>query len=180
MIQVIFGENDGLERNMTNNHVEVYCGEGKGKSNAAIGLCMKYASHGKNVIIVQFLKGSNVDELSILERLEPEIRVFRFESKDCLYSELTKEEQQEQDTNIRNGLNYVKKVLVTGECDLLVIDEILGLVDNHIIEMQDVIRLIECKSDDTALVLTGRNLPIEMASYVNDIYEIKTVKMTED
>ena len=164
---------------MSYNGVEVYCGEGKGKSNAAIGLCLKYASQGKTVIIVQFLKGSNRDELSILERLEPEIRLFRFEKKDCPYSELSREEQQEQDTNIRNGLNYVKKVLVTGECDLLVVDELLGLLDNHIIEMEDVIRLMESKSDDTMLILTGRNLPVKLTAYVDDVFEIKTVKKTE-
>ena len=165
---------------MSSNHVEVYCGEGRGKSNAAIGLAIKYASQGKNVIIVQFLKGSNVDELSILERLEPEISVFRFEKNDCLYADLSKEEQQEQDTNIRNGLNYVKKVLVTGECELLVVDELLGLVDNHIIEMHDVIRLLEARTEDTTLVLTGRHLPVELSPYVNDIFEINTVKITEE
>ncbi|MDD5949289.1 MAG: cob(I)yrinic acid a,c-diamide adenosyltransferase [Lachnospiraceae bacterium] len=165
---------------MSSNHVQVYCGDGRGKSNAAIGLCIKYASMGKDVIIVQFLKGSNMDELECLKRLEPEIRVFRFESNACMYSELSKEEQMEEDSNIRNGLNYVKKVLVTGECDLLVVDEILGLVDNHIIEMQDVIRLIEAKDDDMELILTGRNMPMELTSYVSDVFEIKTLKMTEE
>lgn len=165
---------------MLSNHVQVYCGEGRGKTNAALGLCLKYASVGKDVIVVQFLKGSNAEDLSCLKRLEPEIRLFRFETKDKPYDELTKEEQQEQDTNIRNGLNYAKKVLVTGECDLLVVDEILGLVDNHIIEMQDIIRLIQAKDDDIELILTGRNLPVELSSYVSDIFEIHPRKVTKD
>ena len=164
---------------MSSNHVQVYCGDGRGKSNAAIGLCIKYASMGKDVIVVQFLKGSNMDELECLKRLEPEIRLFRFESNAEAYSELTKEEQLTEDSNIRNGLNYVKKVLVTGECDLLVVDEILGLVDNHIIELNDVIRLIEAKDDDMELVLTGRNMPLGLTSYVSDVFEISTVKITE-
>ena len=164
---------------MSSNHVQEYCGDGRGKSNAAIGLCIKYASMGKDVIVVQFLKGSNIDELECLKRLEPEIRLFRFESNAEAYSELTKEEQLTEDSNIRNGLNYVKKVLVTGECDLLVVDEILGLVDNHIIELNDVIRLIEAKDDDMELVLTGRNMPLGLTSYVSDVFEISTVKMTE-
>ena len=164
---------------MSSNHVHVYCGDGRGKSNAAIGLCIKYASRGKDVIVVQFLKGSNIDELECLKRLEPEIRLFRFESNAEAYSELTKEEQLTEDSNIRNGLNYVKKVLVTGECDLLVVDEILGLVDHHIIELNDVIRLIEAKDDNMELVLTGRNMPLGLTSYVSDVFEISTVKMTE-
>lgn len=164
---------------MSSNHVQVYCGDGRGKSNAAIGLCIKYASMGKDVIVVQFLKGSNMDELECLKRLEPEIRLFRFESNVEAYTELSKEEQLNEDSNIRNGLNYVKKVLVTGECDLLVVDEILGLVDHHIIELNDVIRLIEAKDDDMELVLTGRNMPIGLTSYVSNVFKISTVKMTE-
>lgn len=164
---------------MSSNHVQVYCGDDRGKSNAAIGLCIKYASMGKDVIVVQFLKGSNMDELECLKRLESEIRLFRFESNVEAYTELSKEEQLNEDSNIRNGLNYVKKVLVTGECDLLVVDEILGLVDHHIIELNDVIRLIEAKDDDMELVLTGRNMPIGLTSYVSDVFKISTVKMTE-
>lgn len=164
---------------MSSNHVQVYCGDGRGKSNAAIGLCIKYASMGKDVIVVQFLKGSNMDELECLKRLEPEIRLFRFESNAEAYSELSKEEQLNEDSNIRNGLNYVKKVLVTGECDLLVVDEVLGLVDHHIIELNDIIRLIEAKDDNMELVLTGRNMPLGLTSYVSDVFKISTVKMTE-
>lgn len=165
---------------MSYNHVRVYCGDGHGKSNAAIGQCIKYASVGKEVIIVQFLKGSNVDELACLKRLEPEIRLFRFESNAEAYADLRKEEQMAEDANIHNGLNYVKKVLVTGECDLLVIDEILGLVDHHIIEMEDVIRLLEMKDEEMEVILTGRNMPLQLTPYVSDVFEIRTVKMTED
>jgi cob(I)alamin adenosyltransferase len=168
------------DMNMSSNHVQVYCGEGRGKSNAAIGQCIKAASLGKEVIIVQFLKGSNTDDLECLKRLEPEILMFRFESNALVYSELSKEEQQEEDSNIRNGLNYVNKVLTTGGCDVLVVDEILGLVDNHIIEMQDLIRLIEAKDDDMELIMTGRRLPAELTPYVSDIYEIVSVKQTQE
>ena len=84
---------------MASNHVQVYCGDGRGKSNAAIGLCIKYASVGKDVIIVQFLKGSNLDDFSCLKRLEPEIKLFRFETKEVYYSELSDDEKQEEASN---------------------------------------------------------------------------------
>lgn len=164
---------------MESNHVQVYCGNGRGKSNAAIGLCIKEASQGKEVIIVQFLKGS-YDEKDLLKRLEPEIRVFRFETTACNYSELSAEEQQAQDSNIRNGLNYVKKLMVTDECDVLLIDELLGLVDNHIIEIGDVTRLLEQKPDDMQVILTGTNMPVELTPFVSDVFEIKPVKVTQD
>jgi cob(I)alamin adenosyltransferase len=121
-----------------------------------------------------------MDDLSILKELEPQIRVFRFETKEEQYADLTRDEQEQEESNIRNGINYVKKVLQTGECDLVVIDEILGLVDNHIIELQDIIRLIEAKDEDMELVLTGRNMPLGLTSYVSDVCEICAKKVTED
>ncbi len=165
---------------MNSNHVVVYCGDGRGKTDAAIGKSIKYASQGKNVIIVQFLKGCNKDDLSILRELEPAIRVFKFESMEEQYIELSKEEQAKEESHIRNGLNYVKKVLQTGECDLLVVEVILGLIDNHIIALKDFVRLIEAKDDDTELVLTGRNFPVGLTSYVSDVFEISARKMTEE
>lgn len=164
---------------MCSSHVQVYCGDGRGKTNAAIGQCIKYASLGKSVIIVQFMKGCNKDELECLTRLEPEIRLFRFETNPCNYVELSKEEQMEEDANIRNGLNYVNKVLATGECDLVVVDEILGLLENHIVELKDVRRLIETKDEETELILTGRNMPDDLLDFVSEVYEIKTVKRDE-
>lgn len=165
---------------MNSNHVMVYCGDGRGKTDAAIGRSLKYASQGKDVIIVQFLKGRNMDDLSILKELEPQIRVFRFETKEEQYADLSRDEQEQEESNIRNGINYVKKVLQTGECDLCVVDEILGLVDNHIIELQDIIRLIEAKDENMELILTGRNMPIGLTSYVSDVCEICAKKVTEE
>ncbi len=165
---------------MNSNHVMVYCGDGRGKTDAAIGRSLKYASQGKDVIIGQFLKGRNMDDLSILKELEPQIRVFRFETKEEQYADLSRDEQEQEESNIRNGINYVKKVLQTGECDLCVVDEILGLVDNHIIELQDIIRLIEAKDENMELILTGRNMPIGLTSYVSDVCEICAKKVTKE
>ena len=62
--------------------IQVYYGEGHGKSTAAIGNAIRIASEGKSVIIIQFLKGKNENELTFLSRLEPEIKIFRFAKSD--------------------------------------------------------------------------------------------------
>lgn len=160
---------------MTNN-VQIYYGDGKGKTTSAIGQCIKAAGEGKQVIIVQFLKGKDSLELEFIKRLEPEIKLFRFEKSNKCYCDLSEEEKAEQDSNIRNGLNYIKKVLTTGECDVLVIDEMLGLVDNHIISVEDVIQILRQKDEGVELILTGRVLPKELESYAEDIYQINTIK----
>ena len=64
-----------------------------------------------------------------MKRLEPEIKIFRFEKSDEDYVNLSEERKTEEWQNIRNGLNFAKKVLYTGECSLLILDEVLGLID---------------------------------------------------
>ena len=93
--------------------VHIYCGKGKGKTTAAIGQAIKAASEGRNVVIVQFLKAKDEDEVSFIKRLEPEIKVFRFEKFQESFEELPKEKQEEEILNMKNALNFAKKVLVT-------------------------------------------------------------------
>ena len=70
----------------------------------------------------------------------------------------------------------MRKVLTIGECDVLVLDEILGLVDLEIISVEDIIKLIEMKDDTVELILTGRNLPEKVAAYADYISEINILK----
>ena len=75
-------------------------------------------------------------------RLEPEIKIFRFEKSDLNFAELSEEKKTEEIINIKNGINFAKKVLSTGECDLLILDELLGLIDNSIITVEDLKKII--------------------------------------
>ena len=102
--------------------IQVYYGEGHGKSTAAIGNAIRIASEGKSVIIIQFLKGKNENELTFLSRLEPEIKIFRFAKSDECFEALSEEAKQEESMNLRNGFNYGKKVVTTGACDMLILD----------------------------------------------------------
>ena len=65
--------------------VEIYCGQGRGKTSCAIGQCVKAAGQEKQIIMVQFLKGKETEELSFFKRLEPEVQLFRFEKYERLY-----------------------------------------------------------------------------------------------
>ena len=78
--------------------------------------------------------------------------------------------------NIRNGLNYVRKVLTTGQCDILVVDELLGLIDFGILSVDAARELIGEKSEEMELILTGRVLPEGISDLADDIYRIETVK----
>ena len=156
--------------------VQVFYGPGKGKTSAAVGQCIRAASLGQSVIIIQFLKGKDAEEFNFLERLEPDIKLFRFEKSEESYDLLLPSQQKEEKQNILNGFNFAKKVIDTGECDVLVLDEVLGLLDIGLIEVSDLIKLIELRDDYTRLVLTGRNLPEELREYVNIISKLDLEK----
>lgn len=156
--------------------VQAYFGRGKGKTTAAVGQCIRSASLGQQVIIIQFMKGKEADEFSFLKKLEPDIKLFKFEKSKEYYRDLTRQEQEEEKNNILNGFNFARKVIETGECDTLVLDEVLGLIDVDIIKIEDIIKLIELKDDYYKLVITGQNLPKELIPYVDMISEIKQIK----
>ena len=122
---------------MDKGNVYIYTGEGRGKTPAAWGRALQAATEGKSVMIIQFLKGRGMSDSEILRRLEPEIRLYHFEKSDENYLELSEEKKKEEIINIRNGFNFARKILSVGECDLLILDEVLGLVENHIIETEE-------------------------------------------
>lgn len=156
--------------------VQVYYGNGKGKTTAAVGQCIRAASLGYEVIIIQFLKGRDSEEFSFLSKLEPDIKLFRFEKAKESYIDLTEEEQLEEKKNILNGVNFARKVIETGECDVLVLDEILGLVDLGLITIDDIVKLINLRDDYYKLVFTGLNMPEELIDHVDMISKIEQIK----
>ena len=115
---------------MKSGKVEVICGNGVGKTSLAVGKGVVALTKQQNVIIIQFLKGSqNQEGLDVLKCMEPQFKVFRFEKADTYFENLSEEEKQEELINIRNGFNFAKKVVATGECDLLILDEVLSVGD---------------------------------------------------
>lgn len=155
--------------------VTIFTGEGRGKTSAAIGRAIQAADAGKHVVIIQFLKGKGLKGSDFVRRLEPEIMLFCFEKSDERFASLTEEQKQEECMNIRNGLNYAKKVLATGECDLLILDEVLGLVENDIISSQDLISLIDAR-EKTDVILTGIRLEDEICFKADEVSKIETIK----
>lgn len=159
--------------------VHIYSGDGHGKSPAALGEAVMMAALGKSVMIIQFLKGKGLADSQFLGRLEPEIKIFRFEKSDVNFAELSDEKKTEEIINIKNGINFAKKVLTTGECDLLILDELLGLIDNSIITVEELKNLLEARDEETDIILTGISLNDEISLLADEISKIETVKIKE-
>lgn len=154
--------------------VQIYYGSGQGKSSAALGNAIRAASKGKTVYFIQFLKGQFVP--GFLERLEPELKVFRFERREESFEELTEEERQEEKVNIQNGLNFAKKVLVTGECDMLVLDEVFGVVRRGIVTEEEVLQVLKSKSISTSIILTGKHITPQIQELADNVLNITPEK----
>lgn len=157
---------------MSTGKIQVYYGEGRGKTSAALGYAIHEASKGESVIVIQFLKQKDEDEISFLERLEPEIRLFRFQKSEKFYRELPAEEQLEEQMNMKNGISYARKVLQTGECDILILDEVLGLLDQNIVPEEEILQLMAMKSDDMHMIMTGQVISDGIMEQADDVYEI--------
>ena len=150
--------------------IQVYYGKGFGKTSAALGNAVREASHGKTVYFIQFLKGQIQNEY--LSRLEPEVKTFRFESSLNGFDTLNEEEKQEEKANIQNGLNFAKKALTTGECDILVLDEILGVIEEGVVTVSEVMDVVSSKGALTTVILTGRVLPDEIKQVADEVYDL--------
>lgn len=157
--------------------IHIYSGDGRGKSPAALGRAIQMACQGENVVIIQFLKGKGLEDSEFLKRLEPEIKLFRFEKSADNFMELTEEQKKDETGNIKNGLNYAKKVLTTGECALLILDEVLGLIDNNIITVEDLRNLLEARTnEETDIIMTGITLNNDVCVMADEVTRMETVK----
>lgn len=161
---------------MDKGSVHIYCGAGRGKTTVALGQGIRAASQGKSVIIIQFLKEKNMDEIGFVRRLEPEVKLFRFEKSSASFQDMTEEERQEERQNLKNGLNFAKKVLVTEECDVLILDEVLGLIEYGIASVEDIRTIIEARSEEAELILTGNYSTENLWKYADTVTEMVTKK----
>lgn len=157
---------------MSNGIVQIYYGEGHGKSTVALGTAIHTAGSGKTAIIIEFLKGKIEAEQDYLQKFEPELKCFSFAKSDKYFLELSPEEQQEEVMNQKNGFNYGKKVASTGACDLLVLDEILGLVDLQVISFEEFKQLIDSRPEEMSIICTGRVLDDRIRELADEIYNI--------
>lgn len=156
---------------MARGRVRIFVGTGHGKTPAALGLALMRASRGGHAVIIQFFRGRGLPDSEFNKKLEPEIKLFRFEKSDIPWSEMSEEERSREAANIRNGLNYARKVLDTGESDLLVMDDVLGLIDNGIITFEEMGELLEHR-EETDVVLTGTRMDDGLCRFADEIQEI--------
>ncbi len=165
--------------------VQIYTGDGKGKTSAALGLALRAVGQGLRVCFVQLMKGQIASgERAAAERLAPdlELRVFGAEK----WGDADKAPagapwwqlppSDEDRAQARRGLDFARRALTGEGCDIVVVDEIFGAVGAGLISLEEVRELIEGKPERVELVLTGRAAPAEIVEAADLVTEMKAVK----
>lgn len=117
----------------------------------------------------------DMESMEIVKRLEPEFKIFRFEKAPIHFDQLSGSEREEAGGNIRNGLNFARKVLVTGECNVLILDEILGILDEGIITLEELRAMIAlARQSEVQLIMTGTVYPEALDGDVDEVTKIQT------
>ena len=152
--------------------LQVYTGNGKGKTTAAIGLGVRGAGGGLKVVMVQFMKGRRYSEIEVIERMD------NFEVYQHGRDEFVNREDPEQ-VDIRlaqGGLEHAAELIGGGAHDIVILDEINVACDFGLIDKEEVLRIIRDRPPNMEVVLTGRYAPeefIEAADLVTEMREIK-------
>jgi cob(I)alamin adenosyltransferase len=126
--------------------------------------------------MVQFLKGGDTGELHSIEKLHPLFEIFRFEKDRGFFWTLSEKEKCELKKDIDTGFEFVKKVISNGECDVLIIDELMGVLGNKLLETREVVELLKSKPETMEIILTGRNVPQEILEVADLVTEMKEIK----
>lgn len=156
--------------------IQVYTGDGKGKTTAALGQGLRSCGRGLKVYMVQFLKGGDTGELHSVKKLHPLFEIFRFEKERGFFWTLNEQEKKELKEEIEKGFEFIKKVVANDECDILIIDELLGVLGNKLLEVNEVVKLLKSKPDTMEIIITGRNVPPEIFEIADLITEMKEIK----
>ncbi len=158
---------------MENALVQVYTGNGKGKTTAAIGLAVRACGHGFTVHMIQFMKGRiNYGELETV-KLIPNFEIKQFGRPEFV----SKENPDPVDIKLaQEGFEHAQKIIFSQKYDIVILDEINVAMDFNLISQDEVLTLIEERPKTVELVLTGRHCPreiVRIADYVTEMLEIK-------
>jgi cob(I)alamin adenosyltransferase len=153
-------------------YVHVYTGNGKGKTTAAIGLAIRAAGAGMRVYIAQFVKGMHYSELDSLLRYADCITLKQY-GRDCFIEQ----EPSEEDTQAaRKGFEEVKGVLISGDYQVVILDEANIATHYSLFSADELIELIRSKPESVELVITGRGADPKVIAVADLVTEMKEIK----
>ncbi|KYM42076.1 cob(I)yrinic acid a,c-diamide adenosyltransferase [Fusobacterium necrophorum] len=154
-------------------YVQVYTGNGKGKTTASLGLAIRALGNDWTVLLCQFMKGQNYGELKSLASFQ-NMTIRRFGTGNFIRR---LENVQDIDRKLaRKGYLFLKEALRSGEYSLVIADEIFVARRFELISTEEILELMSLKSEKTELILTGRHAPEEIMEKADLVTEMREIK----
>ncbi len=155
-------------------YLQIYTGNGKGKTTAALGLAFRAAGHGFKTYIAQFLKGQPTGEIEAAKKLAPLIRIEQFGREGFI---TVKDGPEDEDVSrAEAGLAQALEAMLSGDYRIVVLDEVDTAVHFRILSEKDVLEFIDRRPEAVELVLTGRYAPASFIDRADLVTEMKDVK----
>lgn len=159
--------------------IQVYTGDGKGKTTAALGLALRAVGQGLKVYMIQFLKPAHLSsgEIKISRKFKPGLAIKRLNTPWwSLKSFSNDKDKTRMRVFLKNYLFHLEKIIASGKYDLIILDEINNCLHFDLIEKNKFIKIIQNKASSTEIILTGRNAPGDIIDMADLVTEMKMVK----
>lgn len=152
-------------------YIQVYTGNGKGKTTASLGLSLRAHCAGNNVLFAQFLKDGNYSEAKASQDLKNlEFRHFGAGGF------IVNTPSQKDIDCAREGLEFLKEAVKSGKYGVIVMDEINVALFYKLFTVEEVIEMLESRTDDVEIILTGRYAPEKLIEYADLVTEMREIK----
>jgi len=159
-----------------NGLVHIYTGNGKGKTSAAIGLAIRAYGNGHKILFSQFFKSTSTGEINVLENLRPNVVIIRTSEIKGFTWNMNEEQISHAKKVVYETFDSVKNQVSKDNYDVLILDEIIGTLNNGFLSCEQVLDFLENKPQHLEVVMTGRNAPQELIDFSDYVSEIKEIK----
>ncbi len=153
-------------------YIQVYTGNGKGKTTAALGLALRACGAGKKVFIGQFIKGKHYSELDSIKNHLKDIQIKQY-GLDCF---IVNEPEEKDFMAAQNGFKEMSEIIKSGDYDLVIMDELNIALYYKLIDLEAVLDILRSKPEHVEIVITGRYAPNEIIEIADLVTEMKEVK----
>ena len=153
-------------------YIQVYTGNGKGKTTAAIGLSVRAVGAGKKVFFAQFVKGKVYSEVKAIQNLLPSITIKQYGLEFFIYKNPT----QADIDKARKGFDEVSEIIASGRYDVVVLDEANIAIYYHLFTVEELIDVLKKKPQETEVIITGRYASFELIEFADLVTEMQEIK----
>ena len=153
-------------------YIQIYTGNGKGKTTAALGLALRAAGAGKKVFFAQFVKGQIYSEVKALQLYLPMVEIKQY-GLSCFIRDTPTQADIEM---AKEGFKEVSEIILSGKYDIIVLDEANIAIFYKLFSANELIAVLKQKPEETEIIITGRYAApelIEVADLVTEMLEVK-------